>query len=337
MKLYVRSVVLVGIFMIATACYTSFAAAAEEPAFNLTFATSAPEGAILDISMKYAASLITERSGGKITVDCFPASQLGSDRELIEGCQMGTISMVIGATAPQVSFVPALALFDLPNAFKDIEVAKMVLQNFQKIIEPKYAGASLTLLALYPTVFRYMSSNIAVRKVEDFSGIKIRTMENPYHMTYWSALGANPTPLAFSELYVALQQGLVDAQENPLDVFQNARFYEQQKYVINTKHNVFVATVVMNADLWARMPAEYQSIISKALSDAADYTISIAQEKTAEIIKDVEAKGVEVINLDDDLLAQMLKKSQPVYDLIHKDLGDESVKQYLDAIKAVQR
>ena len=307
------------------------------PKFNLTFATSAPEGAILDISMKHAAEQINERSGGKITVDCFPASQLGSDRELIEGCQLGTISMVIGATAPQVSFVPALAIFDLPNTFSDIETAKTVLHGFQPQMESKYARASLKLLALYPTVFRYMSSNVEVRQVGDFKGIKIRTMENPYHLAYWSALGAKPTPLAFSELYIALQQKLVDGQENPLDVFQNSKFYEQQKFVINTKHNVFVATIVMNTKLWEGMPAEYQALVNECLAETVDYTISIAQEKTAEIRKQIESEGVTVIDLDDAVTAAMRKKAKPAYDLIRKDIGDEIVDAYLTDIEAAKK
>ena len=340
MKNFVRNIALAAMVALlvplsVSACFAALPA--DGPEFSLTFATSAPEGAILDTSMKHAAEEIGKRSGGKITVDCFPASQLGSDRELIEGCQLGTISMVIGATAPQVSFVPTLALFDLPNTFSDIETAKVVLHAFQPQMEPKYAAASLKLLALYPTVFRYMSSNVEVRKVQDFAGIKIRTMENPYHLAYWSALGAKPTPLAFSELYIALQQKLVDGQENPLDVFQNSKFYEQQKYVIDTKHNVFVATIVMNTKLWESMPAEYRALIDECLAETVDYTISIAQERTAEIRRQIEAEGVTVIELGDDVIAAMREKAKPAYDLIRKNIGDEIVDAYLADIAAVSK
>ncbi|HOA15479.1 MAG TPA: TRAP transporter substrate-binding protein [Bacillota bacterium] len=306
---------------------------ANGPKYTFSIATSAAEGAILDISMKYLAKIIQERSNGRITMNVFPAAQLGSDRELLEGCQMGSVTMVIGATAPQVSFVPALAIFDLPNAFKDMKTAVSVLSGFKPTMEPHYAKAQLKLMTLFPTVFRHMSSSKPVRTIEDFKGLKIRTMENKYHLAYWEALGAKPTPLAWTEVYIALQQKLVDAQENPMDVIFNSKIYEQQKYIINSKHHVFVATVVMNLNTWNGLPADYKKFLEECFADATEYTTSqVIVTKDAEFKNKLIAAGLEYIELSDATLAKMRELAQPVYDRIRADLGAAIVDPFLAEI-----
>lgn len=303
------------------------------PNLHLSMATSASEGAVVDLTMRYAKKLIEERSDGKITLDLFPSAQLGSDHELVKACQMDNISMVIGATSPQVSFVPALAVFDLPNAIPDLKVAKTVLSDFQDTMGPEYAKANLKLLNLYPFLYRYMSSNKEVQKINDFTGIKIRTMENPYHIGYWESLGAKPSPLNVGELYIALQQKLVDAQENPLDVILNAKLYEQQKYIINTKHIVFVTAIIINQKEWDSMPPQYQALMSECLNEARDYAISIAQEKEARFKKALTDKGVQFIELDDSVLKQMAERAQPIYEKIRQNTPANVADNLLAAIK----
>ena len=309
---------------------------AEGPKFAFTIGTSATSSSIIGQTMQYAADLINERSGGNITVDCFPDGQLGSDTELIEGVQMGTITMVIGTTAPQVSFVPDLALFDLPNVYSDIKTAQTVLHEFRPKMEPSFEGTNLHLCTMFPTVFRYMSSNKAVRSIDDFKGIKIRTMENPYHMAYWNALGATATPLAFSELYIGLQQGLVDAQENPLDIIMSAKLYEQQKYVINTKHIAFIATILMNQEQWDALPPEYQELMSECFEEAAKFGTENAKKVEEENLQKLKDAGIEIIELNEATYAAMIEKAAPVYDMIRNEVGTELVDDYLAAIKAAE-
>lgn len=309
---------------------------ADGPDLKFIIATSATSSSIIGQTMQYAADLIEERSGGKITVDAFPDGQLGSDAELVEGVQMGTITMMIGTTAPQVSFVPDLALFDLPNVYSDIETAKTVLAQFKEKMEPSFEGTKLHLCTMFPTVFRYMSCSKAVRSVDDFKGIKIRTMENPYHMAYWNALGATATPLAFSELYVGLQQGLVDAQENPLDIFMSSKFYEQQAYVINTKHIVFGATILMNEAQWDALPEAYKTLLNECFAEAADYGSTNAAKVEEENKGKIKEAGVEIIELDDATIAAMVEKAAPVYQMIKDAVGEELVDEYLAAIQAAK-
>lgn len=308
----------------------------EGPKFAFTIATSATSSSIIGQTMQHLANIVNERSGGNITVDCFPDGQLGSDTELIEGVQIGTITMVIGNTAPQVSFVPNLSLFDLPNVYKDIKTAQIVLSDFRSKMEPSFKGTKLHLCTMFPTVFRYMSSNKAVHSVDDFKGIKIRTMENPYHMAYWNALGATATPLAFSELYIGLQQGLVDAQENPLDIIMSAKLYEQQKYIINTKHIAFIATILMNEEQWNALPAEYQKLMNECFEEAAKFATENAKKVEEENLQKLKDAGLEIIELDDATYDAMVKKVAPVYDMIRGAVGSELVDEYLSAIKAAE-
>lgn len=303
--------------------------------YNFTIATSATKESAIGKTMQYAADLIAERSGGKISVTCYPDSQLGSDSELVEGVQLGSVTMVIGNTAPQVAFVPALSLFDLPNTYTDITMAQSVLSEFSEKMSANFDGTQMRLCQLFPTVFRYMSGNKEITTVEDFKGIKIRTMTNNNHMAYWNALGATATPLDFSELYIGLQQGLVNSQENPLDIFLSSNFYEQQKYVINTKHLVFVATILMNQEVWDSLPADLQETLDECFAEISSYGTKIAQEAEADNLKIVHEKGVTVVELNDETLAQMREKAQPVYDMVRNAVGDELVDEYLAAIEAV--
>lgn len=306
------------------------------PVFHLSMATTASEGTVVDLTMKHAKKMVEERSHGTITLDLFPAAQLGSDRDLVEGCQLGTVSIVIGATSPQVSVVPALAVFDLPNAIPDLKVGQAVLMDFQGVMEKEYAKANLKLLNLYPFLYRYMTSNIEVRKLEDFSGIRIRTMDNPYHRAYWESLGAKPIPLAFGELYIALQEKQVDAQENPLDVVLSSKIYKQQKYIINTKHVVFVTSIIMNKQVWDSMPSQYQALLIECFNESRDYAVAISPIKEIEFKKQLTEEGVQFIDLDDKLISQMVDRSQPVYEKIRKDIGADLVDNMLTSIDKVK-
>ena len=140
--------------------------------------------------------------------------------------------------------------------------------------------------------------------------------------------------LDFSELYIGLQQGLVDAQENPLDIFLSSKFYEQQDYVINTKHNVFVATLLMNQDTWDSLPSDLQEILNECFVEIGQYGTQLGQTAEEANLQAVRDTGVTIIDLDDTTLSQMREKAQPVYDMIREDVGADLVDDYLAAIDA---
>lgn len=187
--------------------------------YKIVISHPTAEKTSIDEGAKKFKELVEQKTNGKIKVEVYPNAQLGADREAIEGVQVGNITMTICSTAPQANFVKSLALFDTPFVFESKDVARKVFDgSFKEVIGKEYEKAGFKLLGFSDQGFRELTLNKPVQTPDDLKGIKIRTMENPYHMAVWKALGANPTPIAFNEVYTALQQKTVDGQENPYEL-----------------------------------------------------------------------------------------------------------------------
>jgi len=264
--------------------------------------------------------LIETKSNGKIKVQIYLDNQLGGDREILEGCQLGDIAMVSQTTAPQVGFIPELAIFDIPMLYPNLDVSRKALSGaFRAKLEEWYDRAGLKLLLFEPIYYR----------VADFSGLKIRTMENEYHMAFWKALGANPTPLSFAELYVALQQGTVDAQENPYEIMWSSKFYEVQKYLVNTHHIAFILSININKGIYESMPDEYKAIITESMKEAAEYLFDLAKSKNDAMLASLKEVGMTVMDPDPVLQAELKKAAAETVKLIRKNVGDAVVDEVL--------
>jgi tripartite ATP-independent transporter DctP family solute receptor len=313
--------------------------AAPDKVYTLKFAYAASATSTSGKSVAMIKDRLEAQSGGRLKVEIYPGAQLGGDREMIEACQAGDISIVYQATAPQVSFIPQVAVFDMPAALTDPMVALKMLGSgvFRDKISTYYEKAGLKLVQLAPSAFREMSSNKAVRSMADFKGIKIRTMENKYHMAYWKALGSNPTPLAFGELYVALQQNLVQAQENPVELLIVTKLGEVQKYVIMTHHILFIATAVMNKELFDGMPKDLQDLIMKVHYEAGAEALKMALDNVEVTLATLKSQGKEVIYPTPQMFDSMKKAAKPVYDMIKKDVGADLVDTMLKAYEAAKK
>ena len=193
-------------------------------------ATSSPEDTVTQLFSEKFAEEVDRLSDGKMKIQVYPNSTLGGDRELLESCKDGDIPFVVQNTAPQVTFMKDVAVFDIPCVFDSIEEVRNKVDDakFYGLMEDVYKDAGYKLLGYADQRFRVMSTNKNITSLSDFKGQKIRTMENPYHMAFWKSLKANPTPMTFSEVYIGLQQGTIDAQENPYEVIVSSRLYEQQ-------------------------------------------------------------------------------------------------------------
>lgn len=286
------------------------------------------------LASKKIKEVIEEKSGGKIKVELYLDSQLGGDREILEACQAGNIAMVGQTTAPQVGFIPELAIFDIPMLFENLEVAKKTLSGpYIDKLAKKYEEAGLKLLMFEPIYYRETTANRPLEKLEDFKGLKIRTMENKYHMAFWQELGANPTPLNFAELYIALQQGTVDAQENPYEIVWGSKFYEVQDYLINTRHICFIFTVVMDKDLYDSMPAEYRKLIDDSMAEASEWLYQEALAQNEAMLSTLKDLGMTVLDLSPQLREDLLKAAAVVEDMVRQDIGDEAVDELMQAIE----
>ena len=282
--------------------------------------------------------LIESKSGGKMKVEIYLDNQLGGDREILESCQLGDIAMVSQTTAPQVGFIPELAIFDIPMLYENLDIARKGLSgDFRKKLEEWYAGAGLKLLLFEPIYYRETTTSKAISKVADFKGVKIRTMENKYHMAFWDALGANPTPLNFAELYIALQQGTVDAQENPYEIIWSSKFYEVQKYLVNTHHIAFILSININMDLYNGMPEEYRKIIDETMAETSDYLFDLAKAKNDEILDSIRKTGINIVDPDAELQAELVKAAQVTEKMIRADVGDAVVDEIMKAAEEAKK
>jgi tripartite ATP-independent transporter DctP family solute receptor len=302
-----------------------------------TIAHDSPEDTVTHLFTLKFIELAKEKSNGTIDFQLFPSGQMGSDTQILESLQRGDLDFAVQNTAPQVNFIPKLAVFDLPSVFPNEEVARKTFDSpFLDLMKKEYEGAGFKLFGYADQGFRVMSTNKKVENINDFKGQKIRTMENKYHMAFWSALGANPSPMAFAEVYIALQQGTIDAQENPYEVIVSNKLYEQQKYVVNTNHILHIISLVGNNSKFNALPQDTQTILLDASQEAIVWARAEADKRKADRISIMEGSGTQMITPSPELAAEMVAKSQVVYDQIKTAVGDDLYNGLLDAVNAAK-
>lgn len=274
---------------------------------------------------------IAALSGGKMVIDVYTDGTLGGDVALLESCKDGSVTFVVQTTAPQVNFIPELAVFDMPAVYPTIQEFRAIFDNadFMGKVAGFYDAAGYKLLGYADQTFRVMSSNKKIEKFDDFSGVKIRTMENANHMAFWKALGAAPTPMAFGELYTGLQQGTVVAQENPYAVIAANKLYEVQDYIIQTNHLPHILALIMNPAEYNALNDEEKALLDQAVTTATAYAREQADKLEADKTKVIAESGTEVVPVSAELYAEIKAAAQPVYDSVAEKVGQDLVDAYL--------
>lgn len=290
-----------------------------------SLATSSPEDTVTSIYAHTFAKELERISKGTMKVVVYDNGTLGGDRELLESCKDGDIPFVVQNTAPQVSFMNELALFDLPMAFDSLEELRSLLddETFMKQINQIYQKGGYHLLGMGDQSFRTTTSNKKIENINDFKGIKIRTMENSLHIDFWKALEANPTPMAFSEVYIGLQQGTIVAQENPIEVVVSSKLYEQQDYVIETNHLPHLLSLIVNQDFYSQLTKEQQEMVQQASDYAKVYARKQADQRVAERSRIIKESGTKIIPLNEETRQEILTRSQGLYEEIKSIAGEE--------------
>ncbi len=279
-----------------------------------------------------AKHLIEEGSQGRIWVNVHEAGVLGGDREMIEGMQNGSVDIFIGVSASYVPYARRLGVFDLPNAFATLEIARKVMDSeIVDILRPDFEAAGFKMFGFSDAGFRQATSNRPLKTIDDFTGLKIRTMETPNHLAYWKALGANPTPMDFSEVYISLQQGTIDGQENPYDLIVANKLYEQQKYVTETNHVLHNLTMIMSKVRFESFPPELQPVVQKAIEESLRYGRKVADARIESRKKIITDYGCEISTMSPELRAAIVDRLGDVEKGIRASVGDDLV----DAYKAI--
>ncbi len=273
----------------------SGSAAAGDAEYSMIAGTTTPDAHPYNLGLVKMGELINEKTNGAVKLDVFGNSQLGGERDLIEGLQLGSVQVTCVSTAPLSGFTDMFLVFDLPFIFETTEQARAVMdsevgeQILHSVDEQGLVG-----LAWFENGFRNVTNNVKpVTVPDDLKGIKIRTMENPIHMAAFKIMGADPTPMAMGDVFTALQQGTIDAEENPVPIVETNKFYEVQKYISMTGHLFSPAPVFIGKDYFESLPAEYQDAIKEAADEATPYQREQIDEQNVSGLESLKSNGME--------------------------------------------
>ncbi|WP_071705940.1 DctP family TRAP transporter solute-binding subunit [Murdochiella vaginalis] len=293
---------------------------------------------VVSQSAKDAAEIFTkevaEKTDGRIQVKFFHDNQLGDDKAVVESTQMGDIDMAISPITPLASFFDDFFLFDAPFIFSDYQEVYDVLdgevgQGMMRDLEQ----FKLKVLGFGENGFRYLTNNkLPVKSPDDLKGLKIRVMENEIQLKTWEALGANPTPMSFNELYTALQQNTVDGEENSLGIIDSSQFMTVQKYLTLDKHTYVPFVFCMNLDKFNELSKEDQAVLLEAGKTWVKNQREFSQKYDHSILEKYQKDDqLEVIDISSDEQAVWKKKIEDagIYKLIREKLSHP---EYLDTI-----
>lgn len=276
-------------------------------------------------ALEFVANELKEKTDGRITLEIFPNSQLGSERELVESIQLGNVDMTFISSAVLGAFNNQFFALDIPFLFKDRDGVYRVLDGeIGQGLLASLDKVGIKGLGYWENGFRQLTnSKKTIRSPKDLEGMKMRTMENEVHIAAWKAEGANPAPLAFGELFTALQQGTFDAQEGPINLFYDMKFDEVQKYITRTNHVYSPWPVLINPDVYNSFSDEDRAIFDQVIKDSIEYQRNLAQQaddKAAEAMTDVE-----IIDLTPEEHAEFANRMGPIQDMVKQKVGAEIV------------
>lgn len=249
-------------------------------------------------SLRFAEE-VGKRTNGEIEVKVFPNEQLGKETDLIKGIQLGTVDFTITGESLQ-NWAPSAALLAVPYAIRDLGHLDKVVSGpvGQKIAQNVEEKTQLRPLAYFARGARNLTANRAVKTPDDLGGLKMRVPNVPLFVQFWQALGAKPTPMAFSEVFTSLQNNTIEAQENPLALIKSASFFEVQKYVNQTEHVISWIYLVGGAKKLARLPQAHQSAIAEAARAAQAYERQLFIADETQLETDLKAKGMQFVAVD---------------------------------------
>lgn len=282
------------------------------------------------IGLEKFGEMLEERTDGQIEVDVFHSAQLGGEREMIEALQMGTLDMALVSTAPLSGFTDSFLVYNLPYIFQDRDGAYKVLdgeigtQMLESLKDNQLIG-----LCYWENGFRNVTNSVRpINNPEDMKGLKIRTMENKIHMASFDTIGADATPMSFGELFTALQQGTMDAQENPLPIIYTSNFFEVQDHLALTEHFYAPAPLIVSQFTWNKLSKDQQQTLREAALEARDFERKKVQEMDDKFLEVLKDKGMQVTDVDKE---EWKEAMSPVYDEFEDKIGSELIEKVTKA------
>src|SRR3954465_5146260 len=279
------------------------------------------------------AEIIERESKGRLKMALYPSSQLGGQRGVLQNVQSGVVGGALEATATLTNFVPQFGAIDLPYLAKDQDTAYRLFDSpvFEQELAKPAAAAGFHVVHVWEVTFRNVYTRAkAINSVADLKGQKLRVIPSPSYIALFRALGAAPTPMAFGEVYTALQQGVIDGAENDAVTYQTTKHMEVARTLALTSHMMLANTLYMSERVWQRLPDDIRAVIAKASVEARKTVTAERTARDAKALDDIRAAGVNVTQPD---LAPFRDIGQQTYKELSERLGPELVGRIVEATK----
>lgn len=285
------------VFIAALAALPSLAAAQTE----LKLGHVAEPGSLIAASADEFARRANARLGGRAKVVVFGSSQLGGDKELLQKLKLGTIDMALPSTVMS-SEADLFGVFEMPYLVKDrAHLHKIEQELFWPALAPVVEKKGLKILALWENGYRHITNNKhAINVPADLKGIKLRVPEGKWRMRMFQEYGANPSPMKFSEVFTALQTGVMDGQENPLAQIYSAKFYEAQKFLTLSGHVYTPSYLTVGTKKWATLPADMRKVLEDTARETQAYVYEMGEKADKELLEKMKASGIKINTPDKD-------------------------------------
>ena len=327
------------IALVAVCLVFAFGATAGAAKYVIRAATVLVDESPIAQSLYLFAKIVESQTNGDIEVQVFSGGKLGDERPNIEAAQLNNIQVATPSGGVLANFSKKIRVINLPFLLTDQKVAYKVLNESavgQKLLD-SLSEIGLIGLAFGDYGMRNLTSKKEIKNMTDLKGLKIRTMKVPDHLALWKNMGANPTPIAFSELYTALQQGVVDGQENPYETIYLSKFYEVQKYITVVGHIYDLQPIIMSKKFYDGLPPNYQQIVRNAAQIANKYLWYITGKQNETFKQQCEKAGMTINYFSREEMAKSLEVNKPLVDQIRKVAGDKLVDEYIAAVEEAKK
>jgi TRAP-type transport system periplasmic protein len=279
-----------------------------------------------------------EKTGGKMKIQPFWDGALGNDLTATQSVRSGSLEMVLTSTAPIAAVVPELGVFDLPFLFNNEQEADKVLDGKAgDYFTAKMPAAGVINLAWWENGFRHTTnSKRPITRAEDFDGVKMRVMQNNIFIDTFKTLGSNAVPMAFSEVYSALETKTVDGQENPFNNIENMKFYEVQKFLTLTKHAYSPTLVLFSKKTWDVLSAQEQAVLKECAAQGRDEQRKVSRMKSDQSIANLKSKGMLVNEISPVEMTRIRDKAKVITERHGKAIGDEALNMVFGELKRIR-
>ena len=323
---------LAGTFLVAGSAMAQFSER------NIKFTNGINEDHPVGAGVKKMQEIITAKSGGKMKITAFWGGMAGGDLQATQALRAGTQEMVCTSSSPLVGIVKELGVFDLPFLFANEKEADAVLDGpAGKYFNAKLEAAGLVNLAYWENGFRNLTnSKRPVAKLEDFEGVKVRVMQNNIFLDTFKTLGTNAVPMAFTELYTAMESKAVDGQDNPVVAFETNRFHEVQKHLSLTRHVYNPLIVLMSKKAWDKLSTDEHQILTEAARETGIEQRRVSREMETKALEKVKAQGTVVTEITPQERVRLRERVRPVTEQYTRELGEPLVKEILAEIDKVR-